>query len=460
MPITTLDDVDRPTAIRYAGRDADATARIEPILSRKIEVMKLGGIEVLDLSIIPMVERMQRNGMPANKQKLLDLGDFCLAHMREVVDEIEAESGYRMNPNSPPDTRQLLYDICGLTTDRKTPSGKELSTDDKALEALRGEHACVGMVLDYREHSKIRNSFATVLPHTISEDGRIRCTLRVTRVNSGRLAASSPNLLAQPVRSELGRVLRGCFECRPDGDTIFGGWDLDQVEMRYMAHESKDPVLVNLFLSGTDVHKATASKIFGIPIDQVDDNKHRTPAKRIGFGVITGITGKGLNQQLKLNGITNYSDEDCDDLIEEWFGIYRGVKGYMENCRAEARRYGYVRDCWGRIRYLAGIHSPIPWVRGEAERQSHSFKISAGAQGLLKLGMANIWTDVLPKYWREGHVLEPLLQIHDELIFELDEFLAEEIGPEIHSVMCAAGSDWIVPVKSKYHFHKNWGGLK
>jgi DNA polymerase-1 len=313
MPITTLDDVPRALAVRYAGRDADATARIEPILSKKMEVMELEGIEALDLSIIPMVERMQRNGMPARRGKLVALGDFCLAHMGKVKLDIPTawtDADVRrynvmtrnspncfpdgiddINPDSPNQTRDLLYGVCGLTTDRKTPSGKELSTDDKTLGELAG-HPVVDMVRDYREHSKIRNSFATVLPYRLSADGRVRCTLRVTRVSSGRLAASDPNLLAQPVRSELGRRLRACFECAP-GHRL-GAWDLDQVEMRYMAHESRDPILVRLFLDGIDVHSQTASKVFGVPIDQVDPFKHRLPAKRIGFGVITGITGKGL----------------------------------------------------------------------------------------------------------------------------------------------------------------------
>lgn len=458
MPVTTLDDVPRDLAVKYAGRDADMTARIEPILEEKMQVMELEAIEILDLSVIPMVERMQRNGMPANRQKLLDLGNHCLFEMERIRYYIWCETGVDMNPDSPNQTRDLLYGTCGIKPTRKTPSGKDWSTDDKALGEIAGDPV-VDLVRDYREHSKIRNSFATVLPYSMGEDDRCRCTIRVTRVNSGRLSASDPNLLAQPVRSDLGRELRACFECKPESGHVLGGWDLDQVEMRYMAHESADPVLVGLFLDGIDVHSSTASKIFGIPIDKVDPFKHRIPAKRVGFGVITGITGVGLLQQFKLEGITGHDEDSCDEIIAEWFKVYPGVKKYMENCRAEARRYGFVRDCWGRIRYLPGIHSPIGYIRQEAERQSHSFKISSGAQGLLKLGMAEIWNDVMPKYWEEGYYLEPLLQIHDELIFELDECLQETLGPEISQVLCSS-AEWRVPIKSKYHFAKDWGGLK
>lgn len=433
------------------------TARIEPVLEEKIAVMELEAIEALDLSVIPMVERMQRNGMPANKGKLIALGEYCLQEMRKIAHEIEHKCGRPINPDSPPDTRWLLYDFAGLEPSRKTPSGQEWSTDDKALGELAGDEL-VDHVRDYREHSKIRNSFATVLPYSLGEDGRIRCTLRVTRVSSGRLAASDPNLLAQPVRSDLGRQLRGCFECQ-EGH-LLGAWDLDQIEMRKMAHDSRDPVLVQLFLSGTDVHSSTASKIFGVPIDKVDPFEHRLPAKRIGFGVITGITGKGLLNQFKLNGIKGYDEQRCDKVIEEYFKIYKGVLRYMEDCRGEGRRFGYVRDSWGRIRYLPGIHSPIPYIRQEAERQSHSFKISSGAQGLLKLGMANIWTDVLPYYWRAGTYVEPLLQIHDELLFEFDKPVEKALGEEVLNTMCAAGSDWIVPVKAKFHAAQDWGGLK
>jgi DNA polymerase-1 len=158
--------------------------------------------------------------------------------------------------------------------------------------------------------------------------------------------------------------------------------------MREMAHQSEDQFMCEVLNDPKrDIHSETASLMFGVPVGNVDKQRHRYPAKRVGFGVITGITGAGLLDQMKLAGAVDWTEDRCDEIIEEWFRIYPGVRTYMEACRTEARRYGFVRDRWGRRRYLPAIHSPIRHVREEAERQSHSFKISASAQGIMKLGM-------------------------------------------------------------------------
>lgn len=195
--------------------------------------------------------------------------------------------------------------------------------------------------------------------------------------------------------------------------------------------------------------------------------RYRYPAKRVGFGVITGITGMGLLDQMKLaNTGVEWTEEQCDDMIEAWFAEFSYVRDYMDQCRAEARRYGMARDMWGRIRPLPGVHSPIPRVREEALRQSHSHKIQAGAQGIIKVAMAHIWENVLPPLWADGYYVEPLLQIHDELIFEMDEdpWLQEYMNAAVIDALSTKVIDYFpdyrVRLGANGGFGPNWSALE
>jgi DNA polymerase-1 len=266
--------------------------------------------------------------------------------------------------------------------------------------------------------------------------------------------------MAQPVRTDLGLEIRKGFVC--EEDHVLGEWDLDQVEMRVMAHISEDETMGRLFRDEkSDIHTQTAMWVFGIKnAADVDKMLHRYPAKRIGFGVVNGITGVGLHAQFLLVNITKYSVGDCDDMIKGWFGIYKGVKNYLEKVKSQARRYGYVSDMWGRVRYTPGIHSDFQWVREGAEREATNHMIQAGAQGLIKLAMAEIWNETLPKYWLEKVYVEPILQVHDSLLFEIQDGAQEIIGPDVNAVMCSVGKGLRVPIKSKFGFAKTWGDLE
>lgn len=460
LPEATLDDVPPAIARDYACRDADATLRVAPYLEQRIADMQLDGISAIDHAVIPMFNRMQKVGFLTDVHYLSNiLQPKVEARMEELKDAIEKLTGARINPDSPPQTRDLLFTQLGLPSGKLTRGG-DASTQDKVLEGLRHSHAVVPLILDYREHSKVRNSFCRVLPRKVGSDSRIRCNLRLTRVSSGRPAANSPNLLAIPVRTKLGKEVRTGFVADVEAGRRLGSWDLDQIEMRGMAHESGDERLCDLFNDGNkDVHRETAAAVFGVKAADVKTGQ-RYAAKRVGFGVITGITAMGLLDQMKLaNTGIDWTEDRCQELIDEWFKMYPKVKGYMLECHAEARRYGYVRDMWGRIRYLPGIHSVIPWIREEAMRQSHSFKISAGAQGLMKRGQAKVW-EYLTSWWAaEVGWVEPLLQIYDELIFEFDENMFGLIDAGVTHALTTT-TTWRVPVKSKGSMAENWGALK
>lgn len=492
MPVATLDDVDYDRAIRYAGRDSDATLRIHPTLQHKIDDLGLGRVLGIDLAIVPMIERMQYVGMPAEPKRFEVLGVKCDRIMEEQRTAIKQLTGADINPDSGDQVAALLYDQLGIeatkfTKGRKQP-GTELrlkrgSTNDKVLEALRYQHPVIPHITDYREASKIKSSFVNPLPRYLERDGRIHPTIRITRVVSGRISCTHPNLTAMPVRSEFGKEVRSCFVAQPGH--ILGSWDLDQIEMREMASQSKDAGLLDIFHDPKkDVHAETAAQIFGLHINERADNRkeryldvdalrHRYPAKRVGFGVITGITEIGLKAQMDLAGATKnglpldkggilWTKDECKELIDGYMKVRPGVERYLTACRWEAKRRGYVRDRWGRMRYLPGVFSNKYWVREEAERQSHSHKISASAQGVIKVAMARIWEWVLTMQ-ADGHYIEPLIQIHDELVFELDD--DPQFMKDWNDIMLAVLTDQKkaeldVPVQAKGGYAHDWGQLK
>lgn len=463
MPEATLDDVDPAVAKVYACRDSDATFRVAPILERKIDQMGLRDVANIDHRIIPMVARMQEVGAPiAGPEYWNQLITKCETIMGQKKLAIYQLTGAQINPDSGDQVAELLYDQLKMVPSKMTEGGKNKlprgKTDDKSLEKLVSQHPVIDMVLDYREASKVRSSFAiTFLRIAARGESRVHCNFRITRVSSGRLAATNPNLLAIPVRSKLGKEVRGGFVA--EEGRILGEYDEDQIEMRQLAHESRDEKLLALFIAGDkDIHTETASGVFGVRTQDVL-TEQRYAAKRVGFGIITGITEHGLYDQMALARARRpdgkeWTKDDCKLMIKGWFGVYPGALAFLEGCRAEARRTGMARDMWGRIRYLPGVWSPVKWVAEEAERQSHSFIISAGAQGVMKVAMDHIWRNIM-KARMFG--TDPILQIHDSLLFEMDD------DKEQMSIMDTMMVHYLttttklrVPIKAKGGFSKAW----
>lgn len=464
MPVATLDDIPLEKAVNYACRDADATLRIYPVLCDAIHAMALEEVYQLDLSVIPMVARMQRVGMRIDHDYFSSLAPYLTDLMKMKVEELNEETrcGVEFNPNSGDQTEELLTGFMRIKLRKKTKSGKRYSTNDKILESLVFKHPQVRIICDYRELAKLRDSFATVLPRMAALDGRVHPNFRITRVSSGRLSCTDPNLLAIPVRTELGKLIRGGFVAG-DG-RVLGSWDLDQIEMREMAHQSQDPKMLQIFREGkTDVHLQTAAWMFGKSTQDVLPVE-RYSGKRINFGVITGITEIGLAEQMALAGAEGWDEQRCAEAIREYFKVYRGVRNFLDDCRNEARRYGYVRDRWGRIRYLPGVYSELPFVREEALRQSHSFKISASAQGTLKHAMKSVWDWAVGCGYMVGEpmtAVEPLLQIHDELVFDIkdDKEVIDELNEAVVYFLCNT-VPMSVPIKAKGSTGADWGSLK
>lgn len=454
----TLGDIPPAVAERYACRDADATFRIYPVLKAKIEAMGLDEVAAIDHAIIPMVDRMQEVGILTNPEHFRRMDEEELTPgMERLRDEIEGMVGVRINPSSSKQVAALLFKQLKLKS-RKLTKGGDDSTQDKVLEAMRREHPVLPLIMDYRELDKMRGSFCRKMLKLAGPDDRVHGNIRITRVHSGRLSMTEPNLMAIPVRSTLGRRLREGFIARPG--YVIGNWDLDQIEMRVIADESGDELLCELFLDpDRDIHSETAARMFDKSVESVDPKTERYAAKRVGFGIATQITGHGLVDQMELAGASHangsrWTEPECDALIELWFGVYPGVRRYIDRTKAEVRRNGQVRDRWGRLRYLSAVWSTIERIREEALRQGPSHKIQAGAQGLMKKCMAAIWVWI-----KDMEGVYPLLQIHDSIMLEV----REDLLPLVNEIVLEGLQETVklsVPVTASGEWGRNWGQMK
>ena len=316
------------------------------------------------------------------------------------------------------------------------------------MEAIRDEHPIVGLILDWREADKIRGTYVEPMPAFIQADGRLHPRFRITRTGTGRLSASDPNVLAFPKHSELGKLVRMGF--RAALGHLLGEWDLNQIEMRVMAHDSQDPVMIEEFKSGIDKHVSTAARLLGKRAEDVTADE-RFGAKAVNFGILMGMTEVGLTAQFAKHGRVYPVG-----MLAEYFKLYRGVQAYISGKHAEARRFGYVRDMWGRIRYIGGVHSPDRRVKEEALRQAQATPIQSGAQGIIKRIMRRVWPEIVEL--RRTSWVEPLLQIHDALIFEYDEAVHRVLDETVMRAMTGT-VELRVPVTANSTTAERWGDL-
>lgn len=231
--------------------------------------------------------------------------------------------------------------------------------------------------------------------------------------------------------------------------------DLSQIEMRFSAHESQDDYMLSIFHSDGDIHTMTASSVYKKPPEQIDDKKERYPMKRAGFGVLYKITGAGLLDVFYHEGITMYSEADCDRFIKDWYGVFPGIREWQDSVRAFALRNGYVVDMFGRRRWIPEVESALPFIREAGIRQAINYPIQSGAQQIIKEAMGQLMPRV--REWQAaGFTLKPLLQIHDELLFEMDEDIVEAVVPQFSEIMVNA-VELSVPVKVDAEVGPSWG---
>jgi uracil-DNA glycosylase family 4 len=439
-------------AVWYAGRDADATLRVFHKLAPRIKDEGLSGVLERDLGMMPMVSDMTRYGMPVNLDTMAKLRSLNQERGWQTLTEIERMAGRYVNPNSPKQVAEVLKQF-GVGIKKKTKTG-QVSTSKKVIEGLRGEHRIVDLICSCREYGKLIDSFIDPISRAAQADPdrRVHPSASTTTVATGRLAMRRPNLMAIPVRTQEGRELRDAFEAE-DGFVFLSG-DYSQVEMRVIAHDSQDPVMMDIFWRGADIHSETAAGMFEIPVTSVEEMAHRYPAKRVGFGILNDISAMGLQREFFMGGAGWWEEGKCQDLIDRWFRVYAGVRRKMDDYRLYSRRHREIRDMHGRRRWVPEVVSVHPYVVEAGLRQAANAPIQMGAQGIIKEAMRQL----VPVYSGFKGSIRPLIQIHDDLVWEVEEGLVGGIIPIIKDVMENAVK-LSVPILVDFKAGKRWGSM-
>jgi len=451
MPPFSLSDCPKDKVLDYAAEDADVTLQLAGPLAAMAVGRKVSDVYEIDRQCIPILQRMQEVGMradPAHFRRLTETFTNKMAGKRLEI--ASYNKGEDVNPSSSDQVATLLYDRLRLPVLKLTP-GRKPSTEDKVLEALREKHPVPGLICDYREYANLRNNFSSKLAGMVRPDGRVSGRIRGTRVPSGRIAMSEPNLLGIPTRTAEGVLIRNGFPAPPG--RVLASCDLDQIEMRVMASLSGDALLKGHFRDGRDVHVQTGARIFGVSLEEAKQKKYRDPAKTTGYGILFGISGQGLDEQFRKLGITGVRGQD---MIDGWLGMYKGVHRFIKETHRQAAMSGYIRDESGRIRDLPGALIGDLHQLSEARRFAVSQRIQGTAAHILKRAQLRVWE------WIQGcPFADLLLQIHDELLFECEEGQEELLKTLVLEAMTAdSGVLLSVPITAKMGFGKTWGALK
>ncbi len=452
----TLDEVPAEVAVNYAGRDADGTRRVKRSLRPQITAMGLDEAYRADIAVLPMVDRMQAVGLGVDVDHFRMCGEVFRAEKVICLERLAHLAGRPINPNSGDQVAEYLFDELHLQDlvpnlrIKLTKTKTRYSTNDKTLEAIESLHPSVPLIIEGRELTKMEGTYAEAIPRLVARDGRLHPTLRLTRADTGRVTAADPNVLALPKHSDRGRLIRMGF-CAGPG-RVLGEVDLSQIEMRVFAHDSQDEAMIAAFLSGKDFHTDTGARIAGKTYQELaaahklyeDGDKayqwaddERFAAKAVNFGILMGITEHGLLDQFHKNEKLHWTLESAAEQLVGWHRTYPGGSKYIYGKHAEARRYGYVRDMWDRLRWVEGIHSMDPYIVAEAERQAQSTPTQSGAAGILKRGMALLWPTL--KAWRAmGMWVECILPVHDALYVEYEPEYEDIVREGVMTAMCTA----------------------
>ena len=402
----TFNEVAISDGAPYAAADADCTLqlreRFEPSLAERDMTALLADVE---LPLVPVLVEMQRHGVKLDAGILHEMSRDLKEQLDQIETDLYGDIGHSVNINSPKQLSDLLFGELGLPTTRRTKSG--YSTDANALESLKGMHPVVDRILDYRQVSKLKSTYVDALPGMVNErTGRIHTSYHQTGSDTGRLSSSDPNLQNIPIRTELGRQVRRAFVA--DAGCQLLSADYSQIELRVLAHLSQDPSLLEAFRRGEDIHAATASQMFSVPINEVDGEQRRI-AKVLNFGVIYGLGPYGISQQ------TGFSREEGRQFIDNYLSQYPGINGYLESVKEQTRTTMFAETLLGRRRYFPDIQSTNHNVRAAAERMAINMPIQGTAADIMKKAMINVQA----RMQREQMRSRMILQVHDELVFEV-----------------------------------------
>ena len=398
----------------------------------------------VELPLVPVLREMEEAGVRIDVERLHNAEIQLTKELNELEQHIYAVADWTFNINSPRQVGELLFERLKLDAKAKKSKNGQYSTSEEILLGIRDRHEVVGLILDYRELKKLISTYISPLPSYISPlDGKIHTTYNQTVTATGRLSSSNPNLQNLPIRSERGRFIREAVI--PDAGCKFVSADYSQIELRLLAHLSQDEHLLRAFRSGEDIHAATAARIFGLPIEQISKDQRRR-AKTANFGIIYGISAFGLAQQL------DCPRAEAKQLIDDYFAAFPGVIRYIEQQKELARQRGYAETLFGRKRYLPDILSQNATVRSFAERNAVNAPIQGTAADIIKMAMVSIHK----RFKKEGLKAQMIMQVHDELNFNVPEaevervreIVVHEMQNAVHLSVpliaeCGVGDNWL-----------------
>jgi DNA polymerase-1 len=430
-PQKNMRDVPNEVLAVYAAEDADITRLLYAVLEPELE--KLGQKDLfvdVDCRLVPVLAAMEREGIRLDTKVLREFSASLEADLQRLEKSIHQLAGQPFNIASPKQLGEILFEKLRLDPKAKKTKTGQYKTDEEVLSALEFQSPIVAQVLEYREALKLRSTYAEALPELIRPwSGRIHTSYHQHVTATGRLSSQNPNLQNIPIRTPKGREIRKAFVAREEEGWVLLSADYSQIELRLMAHMSRDPQMLEDFGSGLDIHAATAARVYRIPPDRVTPDMRRK-AKMVNFGIIYGISAFGLSQRLGVGR------GEAADLIKQYFGIYPGVQAYMQECVAEARSKGYAETLMGRRRYLRDLQSNNAAVRAFAERNAINAPIQGSAADLIKVAMIRLDQGLRS----QGLQSKLLLQVHDELV--LDQAPGEEavLADLVRREMIGAGS--------------------
>ena len=404
----SMRDVPLDKIMIYAAEDADITLRLRDVLEQQIEEKGLHELFYdVEMPLVRVLADMERIGVLIDDFALAQSSSMMTAEMQRIERHIRELSGANINISSPKQVGELLFDVLKISEKAKKTKSGQYVTDEETLEALRSKHPVVSEILEYRGVKKLLGTYIDALPKLINEKtGRVHTSFNQTVTATGRLSSSNPNLQNIPIRDEKGKEIRKAF-IASEG-RVFMSADYSQVELRLMAHLSQDKNMMDAFNADQDIHAATAANIYKVPIEEVTSDMRRK-AKTANFGIIYGISVFGLSERLGV------SRAEAKELIDGYFMSFPGVKDYIDSSIENARRDGYVETLLHRRRYLPDINSRNANVRGYAERNAVNAPIQGTAADIIKIAMVKI----VDRLKREGLKTEMLLQVHDELNFNV-----------------------------------------
>jgi DNA polymerase-1 len=439
--------VDIRRVVEYACADADIANRLSKLLEVELKDQGLWELfTMVEMPLLPVLLRMEANGVALDTSRLREMSWGMGEKAAKVESEIYSCVGHAFNVNSTQQLGAVLFEELKLPPTKRTKSG--YSTDASVLEGLKGAHPVIELLLEYRQLMKLKSTYVDALPALIDPNTeRVHTSFNQTGTTTGRLSSSDPNLQNIPVRTEEGRQVRRAFIAEKESSLLLAA-DYSQIDLRVLAHLSQDPRLLAAFAQDEDIHATTAAQVFGVPLSGVTPDMRRL-AKTVNFGVIYGMSEYGLEQATEL------SRQEAAQFIQAYFEKYSGVREYLAATKRDAAEKGYVQTVLGRRRYIPEINSSNAQVRMAAERMAINMPVQGTSADIIKVAMIELQRGMD----RKGLEAKMILQVHDELLFELPQEEVEELRQLVLRIMPEA-LKLSVPLKVDVKTGRNWDEME